>query len=863
MLQALYDIDVILPLLREDTVFVTPNERLARAVSQAYDLYQTKQGNPSWVKLPVMSLNRLFHRWLESARLAPGLDQQQALYLWEQLIQQDMPEDHTTGWLSPKALAVEAYKAYELMYHYDLRSDARFESMQGSDRECRMFYRWSQHFEARLKLDDLHSQAQQWQALSNHRCVNRCTLVLLEFDTLTPLQRRVCEGMSGALEFIHSSTEAEVLGQRGQVYAFEDNDAQLRQVALWAQAHYMTKPEQRLGIVVPDLTQQRERLEYQLRRAFDRELGDYTSLPVNFSAGIPALDVPLIKQAIALLRLSAGTLAPSELLMLARSPYLDLCASHTEYAVLREALYELSPSQLGEAELLRLFDVMSKDTPDPKLARWWLSSRLKLNKTLVFDQVQAWESVLSRAGWPGNRGLDSVEYQAFSLWQRTLRALTRWDALQARWSCSDAIGLLERSLQNQVFQPETDDQAIQVLGTLEASGLHFDEVIVLDTVAGHFPERLATSPFLPKILQREYALPRCDEQQEYGLARRLLSGLEARSGAIRFCYVAVADDSRVAVTPILQHLVQRAVPVAPAEPHMLPGHWVVELESRGVPLDELGGDLQGGAYRLGVQATCPMQAYSRYRLGVPEALRLSQGLHPKEQGLILHRAMELLWRSKTELAQLSEGDVGLAVTRALGEITAERRALLPPLALQAEQLRLETAIKAWVALEAQRQPFTVIEHEQAHEVQIGAWRFKLRLDRMDRLHDGATLVLDYKSSAPSITSWSEGRLEQAQLPLYTLALGDQAKACAVAQISSTKPPKLAGVSAIEVAKGVKVIDDWGKQIQHWRQAIGELIVEVETGEASVRPSAKACRYCDFAGMCRVGRIDDDEGEANE
>jgi probable DNA repair protein len=477
--------------------------------------------------------------------------------------------------------------------------------------------------------------------------------------------------------------------------------------------------------------------------------------------------------------------------------------------------------------------------------------------------VLEWEKALSAAGWPGSRGLDSVEYQAFSLWQRVVRTVTSWDVLQDSWSGSEALAVLESLLQKIVFQPETQDQTIQVLGTLEAAGLHFDDVIVLDAVAGHFPERIAMSPFLPKVLQREHHLPRSDENQEYLLAKRLLEGMGARSNAIRFCYVAVADESRVLVTPILEELSQRACVVDQPSRSLIPGQWYECTESRGLALGSDNNDRRGGAHRIGMQALCPMQAYSRYRLHIPEQALAPEGLSHQEQGLILHKAMELLWLGKSRLDQIESVNITAAVTSALRKIAPARQALLSPLALVAEQLRLEKAINAWLVLEARREPFSVVEHEHRIETSIGGWIFRLRIDRLDRLSDGTTVIFDYKSSAPSISSWFDGRLEQAQLPLYALALGEQVSGVAFAQVSSTKPAKLSGVSDRAFAKGVKVIEGWSEQQRYWEHALGELIAEAEVGEASARPSLKSCRYCHYASICRVRVVEDCEVETDE
>lgn len=863
MLKPLYDIGMILPFISAESIVVTPNERLARAISKAYDTHQASQGLQAWGKVSVVSLNRLFERWLDEARLCQGLAAQQAQYLWEQLIRQGMPNDHTTGWLSPKALAVEGYKAYELMYHYRLQSDHRFVGEMRLDSDSVIFFEWMQRFEQHLVERNWVTQAQQWQALTSLDQKLASDVIMVDFDTITPLQRAACEHVSQRIQFVRSAPAPAIDASKASVYAFQSAEEQLRQAALWARDHHRSGSFQRLGIVVPDLSSQRERLEYHLRQVLELEHADYASLPVNFSAGMAASDVSLVGAAVGVLKLAAGMLQTKELLSLARSPYLCLCSSQIEYIALRDAVHELAPTQLGHTEIALILEYMSKQVSDPGFARWWLVSRLDSGSAACLKHVMDWERILQAAGWPGQRGLDSVEYQAFKLWQRALRDFVSWDEIQSEWAVRDALKLLESSLSKTVFQPETQDQSIQILGTLEAAGLHFDQVIVLDTVAGHFPERVSMSPFLPKSLQREYRMPRSNEDQEYNLAKELLEGMAARSQRARFCYVAVADESKVAVTPVLSQLGQNCPEVELVHPCVIQGEWTLSIESKGIALPKAGGDLRGGAYRLGMHALCPMQAYSRYRLDISEETRMADGLSAKEQGLVLHRSLELLWRGKTRIEEISEDDIRPAVTEALKAISGARQALLPELAKRAERLRLEVAIRAWLDVEAQRASFDVLEHERVATLDLSGWTFTFRLDRLDVLSDDHIVVLDYKSTAPSTSTWFDGRLEQAQLPLYALALGERAKGVAFAQISATKPAKLVGVSQQGFAKGIKAIEDWDEQKRDWEQRLVALIDELEAGEASVLPSAKACRYCDFAAICRVQLAEDDEAAIDE
>ena len=59
--------------------------------------------------------------------------------------------------------------------------------------------------------------------------------------------------------------------------------------------------EQRVGIVLLDAANDRNRLEYFLRQEFDCLDARYNNLPVNFTTGMPLASTPLFRDALAAL----------------------------------------------------------------------------------------------------------------------------------------------------------------------------------------------------------------------------------------------------------------------------------------------------------------------------------------------------------------------------------------------------------------------------------------------------------------------------------------------------------------------------------------------------------------------------------
>jgi len=103
---------------------------------------------------------------------------------------------------------------------------------------------------------------------------------------------------------------------------------------------------------------------------------------------------------------------------------------------------------------------------------------------------------------------------------------------------------------------------------------------------------------------------------------------------------------------------------------------------------------------------------------------------------------------------------------------------LPVRYLEIEEMRLVRLITEWLQYEATRAPFTVAKTEEKTSITIAGLGLDLRLDRLDTLDDGSSLIIDYKTGS-STNTWELPRPVDVQLPLYSTF--------AVNQVPSTEP----------------------------------------------------------------------------
>ena len=184
-----------------------------------------------------------------------------------------------------------------------------------------------------------------------------------------------------------------------------------------------------------------------------------------------------------------------------------------------------------------------------------------------------------------------------------------------------------------------------------------------------------------------------------------------------------------------------------------------------------------------------------------------------------------------------------------------------------------------LAHERLREPFTVVAHEVPQSLDIAGRRLDVRMDRIDQLVGGGTVLIDYKTSSPPTAGWFGERPAAPQLPAYAAhafraedvaAVAFAAPAGKVAGFSglgavadllpgvpSTTTPAAAFVPAEGISCGKRSAPkaarglDWPVVFDGWQAQAAALVGAFAAGDAAVDPRPQACRYCHLAGLCRI------------
>jgi probable DNA repair protein len=890
LVQCLYDITPLEPLINDGFTLLTPNQRLARRIKAEWDARQAAGGALAWETVSVQPLEPWLQQQWESAsrqnlvpQLAP-LAPAQALEVWRQVVEQYQSQSAEFHLLQPAAAAELASQARDTLLRWQVDVDANgIRSLFHLDSDCRTFLRWLRLFNARLARAGQCTQTDclvHLAALAGQLPTTRVALV--EFDLLAPLQHAALAVLT--TEVLHVAPSAQVAHRI--VHAFSDNRSEFQAVAAWAANVHRSSPDTTIGIVPANIGSDRVPLEYLLRRELDCLGLDYSSLPVNFSTGIALDKTPLVRDALAVLAMGLQHTTVTAVETLLRSRFLDLPDAHSALAqrFVRQ-LYAQGSAVLPVAELLNDANRVSlggaRGLCLGQRLRALQGMRHLRRKALPSAWMMHFSDILSNWGWPGTQALDSLEYQQRDLWDRTLDVFATFDAVCEPMQFDAALTLLRDCCKRQVSQPQTVDSPIQVLGPLEAAGLSFDELWLCGMQGSDWPAAPRPSPFIPLALQTRLRMPHASPEREWAFADALLSQYARNSKFLHASYCRQRDG----VPELPSALLQDFAADAPPQPAAVWAEWLRGYQERELEMitDDSAprvdtnqrSSIQGGSSLLQDQSQCPFRAFAKHRLQVEPLGTLHVSLSAAERGSLLHDALALLWGDLcTHEALLALDDVGQekavirAVQAAIANVPFTQQRKAGAAYWRLEERRLTALLYEWLELERQRGPFTVVARELEVTLELARLPISLRVDRVDQLPDGSRMIIDYKPRNSSVQDWFGNRPAQPQLPLYRIAETDCVTGMAFAVVRP-RECRFVGLGPVSAAPGLSEdlsrlakngidVQVWSELGNYWRNTLECLASSFVAGDAPVDPlTASSCTWCGLQPLCRIGdRFDD-------
>ena len=888
---------------------VTPNTRLAQALSREFDDAQAAADKTSWETADILPLSSWLTRAHEDALYSPlattlplMLSAAQEQALWEEAIRSSKLAETL---LSAAATAAQCREAWQVAHVWRLQG-----SIAGypANDDARAYLEWSAQYAAataRFRQTDSARLPDVLLPLLPDAAVRKpAVFVLYGFDIVTAQQRALLDALAAVGVEVNTCAPALRAAKASRIALNAARD-EMRTAASWARARLEANPKARIAIVVPNLAQERARV----RRAFAAVMRpDYilsgatpAPMPFNISLGVGLDTFPLAHDALRLLELCGRDVAFADASRLLRSPFLGGAESELAARARLDAHWrERVAPRVNLDELARLAVLRNAPSVNGTPGMAFLLTKLAdLRKSQFNGRKPASEwarlmsEALSQAGFPGERSLDSTEYQTLKKWHELLSGFAALDRVQGGINYADALARLRRMAADTLFQPEAFDEPIQVLGVLESAGLAFDHLWVMGLTDEAWPLPARPNPFVPVKLQRAAGVPEADATSSLELDRRITAGWLGSAAEVVLSHAEREDDRELSPSPLILD-----VPVMAIAELALPelteradfSHVIHAARTEERHDDHIAPALNdaglhgGGTGLFRDQAACAFRAFAVHRLGAGGLETPEPGLSAMDRGSLVHSVLAAAWAalsSRLQLDAMPLADLDALLARCAQEAIAHLRRRKPDALAgrfaELEATRLVNLAREWILFEKARADFAVVAVEQKRAVSFGGVSVNARLDRMDRLADGGHVVIDYKTGSANVSAWLGARPDEPQLPLYALSAPEDITAVAFASVRKGEP-EFKGVSRDpDLVPGVKPIDEqrsqlakaygsWDALLESWRREMDTLGTSFAAGEASVNPKrgSLTCTYCGMQPLCRInersGEMADGEGE---
>jgi probable DNA repair protein len=843
---------------------LAPNTELAAALFDAVERVHRDAGDGVWATPKVRDYSswlreRHVQRQLEDAIAPRLLSEVEERELWRTVID---TAQIGTDFLDPAGAARAARRARRTLFEYAIPIQA-IDAAHSS--ECAAFLEWNRAFELRCR------------ALG---CVSADGLLgglgspsghidWIESPQWRPAARRWLEQHGRALLPQHKA-QAE-----SSLVRVPSASAEFAAMADWARVK-LAEESFRAWICVPDLNRRRA----EVVDAFDAALapqrfalrGDSGTTPYAVAGGTPLADYAPVRAALELLAASLGRVAFVQFSALLRAPELQDGDSEASSAARLDLVLRRRAS--NDADLSDWLELAERVARIEQMAPAAAVQRLRAAQQVLAELhgarrlsewVAVWMGALETGPWAFRRRWSSIEYQAAERFRELLASLSLGDAVFGTHSHESAQRILARAARETAFQAQTGVPAIWVSGQLLDPWLDYGGLWVSGCSDEQWPPPVAPVALLPVGVQRQYGVISASAESQLALAIDLQNRWQKRANQCVFSLSDPGEDSSSTPSPLLPKLMPVVLP-----PTLAPQpHWLKMLE-RAPGLESLwdeqapphaANERTHGVATLKAQSRCAFRGFAETRLNAQPLEQPVPGFNERERGELVHHALQHVWtvlRDSSALAAVrpdaEQRLIDEATARAV-EFVCQRRDPGRRWRLR-ERVRLQNLLGKWLQLERTRAPFVVEALEGSDQIaRFGGLEFRVRIDRVDRLMDGARVLLDYKTGAAPV-DWRGERPDNPQLPVYALLSPDALVAVAYAKVNAAESGFVAESERRDIFPRTRQSElegmaTFAELIQVWSRRIERIAGEFAAGHALVAPTIKACQSCKLQGLCRV------------
>lgn len=879
----------IVHLLQQGYSLLTATRHLSRHLLNQYAALQIDAGKRVWESADILPWQAWLYRFWDdfSASNDVGLLrlhawQQQSI--WLQVVQKS---DFTRHILQPLSVARRAAQAWELSHQWLIPV------FPGDDiyisHDVRAFQSWAQAYQQRCQaenwIDDVCLVDLLTAQLSMQPSRVQVKIALIGFEDIYPQQQALLDALARA------GAETRVLAlekRNAQITGagFVDVRDEINAAANWVRHLMQGGASGSVGVVVPNLAKLRTQIQDQFDDVLltgailDASAPDNKPYAISLGQGLSSY--PVISAAFSILALAEQPLSIQEIGALLRSFYIKAGAEEQSKRALLDAKLRESGEQYLSINALCF--IANNHLEDEQRCGLFLSCLKQWQDRYqdlpamqsAHEWARSFSELLAIFNWPGERPLNSTEYQTLRAWQELLTQFVSMDVVNSKSGYRAALAQLRQLAATFSFQPETAEVPVQVMGAVGVAGMHFDHLWLMGLHEEAWPAAAEPDPFIPMALQRQYKLPAASADSRLAHARHMTDCLLQSSADVVISYAQNEKERPLRPSPLIKPYLSDHMQI-----DRLPTYNKLVFDSARFEYSEddeapaiaPGQRVSGGTALFKDQAACAFRAFARHRLHARSLERADIGLDAMQRGSLLHDAMQNFWQKidgHAALMAITGSEETACIDASIDAAIAFQQKLRPQTFSDRfsvlEKQRLRLLMREWLQLERQRRSFSVIACEQQHNFVFADIEVHTRIDRIDKLDDGRHVIIDYKTGDVSINAWFDERPDEPQLPLYAITSREELAAIVFAKVKRGESMFVGVADGEDIIPAVRpfaqtrhaqALENWQGLLGGWKQTMAQLAGDFRHGKAEVRPkNVNSCRYCDLQAFCRIYEITD-------
>lgn len=882
--------------ISQDAVVIVPTRGLQHSLLKQYDQLQINAGFSAWKSPHIIVWEDYIEQlWRANKQLFSTayirLNNAQALLVWQQVINRAKKDDLELLLLNEQQTAAVAQRSWKLAHKWQIPLE---KLQQRHDLDSTAFVSWCETYQQRLKANNwldpsqletlLIEKIESLQGLST-------SLVFAYFDLMTSSQRAYINGCEARNILVSNYSVADARVTKSpqiQYNCYSQEQHEVQSVMLRARELIEQNSDNRIGIVIPNLSENRAQIEQIAQSVFYPKLSplecQQTDLVFRFSLGQPLNSIAYVHSMLNALELLKNSFSYQNVQTFFSSQWWPLkLQSPADLIRLDRAIKKRRSPWLSWQDI----QVISQEQlPDADSVHNFFQRVIEFKASIDIPEknlrsMHEWQTLFSQwlvlLGWSEN-DLDSWHYQAHESWLETMQIFVSHDLVQGKIGLSRALQTLNSLCKDKVYMRQAKNEPILLSGVLEGIGQTVDYLFVTGMHEA-YPSPMQKDPFISNSLLVEQGYPFANNNTEFVYEQNKLASLLAGGQTIEVSYASQCHEGEYAATALLR---SQTFTQIPSRVTHTPVSQLVEYRDTSGLACLQSANIQGGSKVFENQSHCPFKAYVEHRLLRQNDDEPEFGLDARDAGTLVHDVLENVWHElqsfstlsrlgEIELATLIERHVDSYIDAPNTKFQFDRGRLL-----SLEKPRLKKLLMEWLLLEQEQRitPYAVMGIEKRIQSEFGGIPINLVIDRIDCTDQGDCLIIDYKTGQANISDWNSERPKSPQMPLYALALEQHSdytiKGIGFGKLKSNDC-ELIGISELDnvganfrAHLSTRDKKTWSEQLQEWHVNLTQIAQEFLDGHAVVNPSkVNPCQYCDLHSMCRIHQLKSQSGQSLE